>query len=87
MKSLGIVRKIDDLGRIVIPKEVRNTQGWEPGQPMEMFISDEGLVIRKYKSAVEEEEILKELKSLLKDLPSSKANKVIQKAIDYIKQK
>ncbi|HLR59640.1 MAG TPA: AbrB family transcriptional regulator, partial [Pseudogracilibacillus sp.] len=39
MKALGIVRKIDDLGRVVIPKEVRISQGWEPGHSMEMFMS------------------------------------------------
>lgn len=35
LKALGIVRKLDELGRIVIPKEVRDAQGWEKGEAME----------------------------------------------------
>lgn len=54
MKALGIVRKIDELGRVVIPKEVRNTQGWESGTSMEMFMSEEGLVMRQYGNKHEE---------------------------------
>ena len=50
MKATGIVRKIDDLGRIVLPKEIRDSEGWNSGQPMEMFMIEEGMVIRPYKS-------------------------------------
>ncbi|TPG74000.1 AbrB/MazE/SpoVT family DNA-binding domain-containing protein [Brevibacillus laterosporus] len=48
MKSTGIVRKIDELGRIVIPKEIRNTQGLTFGTPMEMFVDEDQIVLRKY---------------------------------------
>jgi len=65
MKSLGIVRKIDDLGRVVIPKEVRDTQQWKSGQPMEMFMSTEGLVLRPYGEDREKAEILFALNDLL----------------------
>lgn len=49
MKATGIVRKIDDLGRIVIPKEVRRTLGLEANSPAEMYLSDgaSGVVIEK----------------------------------------
>lgn len=50
MKSTGIVRKIDSLGRLVIPKEIRDAEGWDEGQPMEMFMDDEGMVIRAYRT-------------------------------------
>ncbi|WP_425466285.1 AbrB/MazE/SpoVT family DNA-binding domain-containing protein [Niallia taxi] len=50
MKATGMVRRIDQLGRIVIPKEIRNTHGWEEGQPMELFIDNNGLVMRPYVS-------------------------------------
>jgi len=49
MKSTGIVRKIDDLGRIVLPKEMRNCFGWTPGTPLEMFTEGESVVLRTYK--------------------------------------
>jgi len=48
VKPLGIVRKIDELGRIVIPKEVRRQQGWTTGTPVEMLGSDDGVFIRPY---------------------------------------
>ncbi|MGM0807592.1 MAG: AbrB/MazE/SpoVT family DNA-binding domain-containing protein [Bacillota bacterium] len=48
MKALGIIRPIDKLGRVVIPIEVRRAQGWEEGTPMEMFASENGLVMREY---------------------------------------
>lgn len=50
MNRLGIVRRVDDLGRIVIPKDVRKMLGIEEGQPMEMFIdSENNLILKKYK--------------------------------------
>ena len=49
MKATGIVRRIDDLGRIVIPKEIRKTLRIKDGDPMEIYTSKEGEVIfRKY---------------------------------------
>lgn len=48
MKSTGIVRRIDDLGRVVIPKEIRRTKGIAEGDPLEIFVSNEGVVLRKY---------------------------------------
>ena len=49
MKATGIVRRLDDLGRIVIPKEVRRSLGIKEGDPLEIFISNEGeLVLKPY---------------------------------------
>ncbi len=47
MKATGIVRRIDDLGRVVIPKEIRRTQHIREGDPLEIFISADGEVIFK----------------------------------------
>lgn len=49
MKATGIVRRIDELGRVVIPKEIRRTQRIRPGDPLEIFTTASGEVIfRKY---------------------------------------
>lgn len=49
MKATGIVRRIDDLGRVVIPKEIRRTQLIRVGDPLEIFVTAEGdVVFRKY---------------------------------------
>ncbi|MFJ7934611.1 AbrB/MazE/SpoVT family DNA-binding domain-containing protein [Sporosarcina sp. NPDC096371] len=48
MRSLGIVRKVDQLGRIVIPKELRGTLHLDTGSPMEIFVDDDKIILRKY---------------------------------------
>ena len=54
MKATGIVRRIDDLGRVVIPKEIRRTLKIREGMPMEIFTDSSGEVILKKYSAVGE---------------------------------
>ena len=49
MKSTGIVRKIDDLGRIVIPKELRETRNINKKDSMEIYVDKEKIIFRKYK--------------------------------------
>ena len=48
MKSTGIVRRIDELGRIVIPKEIRRILHIREGDPIEIYTSDEAVVLKKY---------------------------------------
>ncbi|MDL2030540.1 AbrB/MazE/SpoVT family DNA-binding domain-containing protein [Bacillus subtilis] len=48
MKSTGIVRKIDCLGRIVLPIAFRESLGMKEEAPMEIFVEDEQIVLRKY---------------------------------------
>ena len=49
MKATGIVRRIDDLGRVVIPKEIRRTMRIREGEPMEIFTGREGeIILKKY---------------------------------------
>ena len=47
MKATGIVRRIDDLGRVVIPKEIRRTLHIRVGEPLEIYVSGDGEVIFK----------------------------------------
>lgn len=48
MKSTGIVRRIDDLGRIVIPKEIRRVLGIEIKDSIEIFVSGDQIIFQKY---------------------------------------
>lgn len=48
MRATGIVRRLDDLGRIVIPKELRRNMGVREGAPLEMFLTKEGLIMKPY---------------------------------------
>lgn len=54
MKATGIVRRIDDLGRVVIPKEIRRTMRIREGDPLEIYTSREGEVIFKKYSPIGE---------------------------------
>ncbi len=49
MKSIGIVREVDKLGRIVIPKELRRTLRMETGDPVEIYVDGESIVLRSYR--------------------------------------
>ena len=48
MKETGIVRRVDDLGRIVIPKEIRRNLGIHEGDPLEIFLHEDCVCFRKY---------------------------------------
>ncbi len=58
MKATGIVRRIDELGRIVIPKEIRRTHKIREGTPLEIFSGENGeLVLKKYSPVLELEDV------------------------------
>ncbi|WAA13999.1 AbrB/MazE/SpoVT family DNA-binding domain-containing protein [Fervidibacillus halotolerans] len=49
MKSTGIVRKVDELGRVVIPIELRRTLGINEKDALEIYVDDDKIVLKKYK--------------------------------------
>ena len=53
MKSTGIVRKIDDLGRIVIPKEIRNLLNIQNNDNIEIYIDNKNIILTKYDKAMD----------------------------------
>lgn len=68
MKATGIVRKIDELGRLVIPKEIRSARGWENGASIEIWLDEQGNVVLheyqpQYRNPVEK--LLEEAKAAL----------------------
>lgn len=48
MKSTGIVRKVDQLGRVVIPRELRRNLDIEVGAPLEIYMDGEQIILKKY---------------------------------------
>ncbi|SDM15535.1 AbrB/MazE/SpoVT family DNA-binding domain-containing protein [Sediminibacillus halophilus] len=85
MKALGIVRKLDELGRVVVPKEVRKVNGWEPGTSLEMLASEEGLFIREYQSSGQKEAVLEKLLSIKQNAPDQETERLINEVALYIK--
>ncbi len=67
MKGTGIVRRVDDLGRIVIPREIRRTLNICEGEPLEIFIDDDGSVTFKKFSPLSEEEENKKKEEEIED--------------------
>ena len=72
MKATGIVRRMDDLGRVVIPKEIRQRFKIREGDALEIFTTDEGIVFTPYNNYVEKETFATEW--LRKQKNSLKAN-------------
>jgi len=69
MKATGIVRRIDDLGRVVIPKEVRAQLGIRDGDPLELYMSDDGkeLVLKKYDTTAPIRSVINQLSDITSD--------------------
>lgn len=54
MKPTGVIRRIDDLGRVVIPKRVRQSAHIEEGDPLEIFLYEGGVLLKKYQPDYQE---------------------------------
>ena len=54
MKATGIVRRIDDLGRVVIPREIRKNVGINEGDPLEIFVDGKTVIFKKYRPSTED---------------------------------
>lgn len=68
MKATGIVRRIDDLGRVVIPKEIRRTLRIREGNPLEIFVDRDGeVILKKYSPIGELGEFAREYADSLSD--------------------
>ncbi|MBS4221111.1 AbrB/MazE/SpoVT family DNA-binding domain-containing protein [Bacillus sp. FJAT-49711] len=52
MKSTGIVRKVDELGRVVIPIELRRTLGIGEKDALEIYVDDDKIILKKYKPSM-----------------------------------
>jgi AbrB family transcriptional regulator, stage V sporulation protein T len=90
MKATGIVRRMDELGRLVIPKEICRTFGINPGDPLEIFTEDDGhIVLRKFSIDGQAADAAKLIQTLTADLPPAKAKYIRELAdeiIDVLKE-
>lgn len=86
MKATGVVRKIDELGRVVIPVEVRRVNGWDKGQAMEMFVDDNGgLYMKAYQDEDEKADIIDQLEVLKALSKNPAAVEIAENTIAFIK--
>lgn len=86
MKAVGVVRNIDSLGRVVIPKEIRKTQGWDTNTSMEFFMDGNNLVVREYRKDAENQEMINQLETAATLTDNTAVKAVLQSTIDFIKK-
>ncbi|MGF2617761.1 AbrB/MazE/SpoVT family DNA-binding domain-containing protein [Rossellomorea vietnamensis] len=86
MKATGVTRRIDELGRVVIPKELRTTQGINAGDPIEFFVDKSGIVLRPYQTDEKKKSTLTWLQNALSDATNEEDKETIAEVIAYVKQ-
>ena len=79
MKSTGIVREIDELGRIVLPKELRRTLGLNDRESVEIYVDQDAIILKKFKSTCV-------LCGDNEDLLDFKGKSICQKCMDELKK-
>lgn len=86
MRATGITRNVDDLGRVVIPVELRRNLDLSEGTPIEIFTDGNSIVLRKYQPVNESKLRTQfELEKLIGDLPTEAQKQVVQAAIELLK--
>ena len=68
MKQTGVTRKIDELGRIVIPKEIRKNLGIRDGESLEIYTSDDSIILKKYYEVKNLEDVCDKLCEMIKNI-------------------
>ena len=80
MNETGIIRRMDDLGRIVIPKEIRRLLNLTEGDKLELFLHEQGILYKKYNPAKPIKACLATLKEAVMGEPAlQRADEVMRK--------
>ena len=92
MKQTGVTRKIDELGRIVIPKEIRKNLGIRDGESLEIYTSDDSIILKKYYEVKKLEDVCDKLCEMIKNIYDvniliTDREKVISSSMDNFKNK
>ena len=82
----GIIRRIDDLGRIVIPKEIRRVRGWEEGAPIEIIPDGEDVILRLYSDNQRLEDLLNELIGQMEERGLDDKETLLRKMMEELKE-
>lgn len=85
MKSTGILRSVDDLGRVVIPKELRRTMDITNETPLEIFTNGDQIVLQKYKPNHEKDDVAQKLTALVDHMVQEEHIDLLHRAIKLIK--
>lgn len=84
MRATGIVRRIDDLGRVVIPREIRKQFGIKEGDPLEIFVNKDEIILRKYDVSVGLKELVRRLDNEFSEVKSDMETETANKIYEHI---
>ena len=82
----GIIRRINDLGCIAIPKEMRRTRGWKEGAPIEIVPDGETIVLRPYGDNQRLEDLFNELIGLMEERGLDDKENLLRKMMEELKE-
>lgn len=85
MKSTGIVRKVDELGRVVLPKELRRTLGIEEKDALEIYTDNDKIILKKYQPNGEKDEVIANLQKMAASTKNPNVLETIDRAIKLIR--
>lgn len=86
MNQAGIIRKIDPLGRITIPKEVRTVQNWEEGTLIEIIPTADGIEVRAYEAPGERQSVVDDLQGVLKNVLDPNVKQILVNTVGFIQK-
>lgn len=86
MKATGITRKVDELGRVVIPIELRRTLGINVKDPLEIFVDEDKVVFKKYESSEEKKKMLENLNILRTQVLHEDQVEAIKELEEYLQK-
>lgn len=93
MKATGIIRRVDDLGRIVIPKEIRRKLRVTENTPMELFVGNNKIILKKYIPTPSVKESVNDLRKIFYEMEeffgaetANKIEKHIKALIEILKE-
>lgn len=84
MRATGIVRRIDDLGRVVIPREIRKQFGIKECDPMEIFVDEDKIILKKYDVSIGLSELVRKLNDEFFDIKSDMDTKIADQISEHI---
>lgn len=83
-KALGFVRKIDTVGRIVIPAEIRKQHNWKPGTSIEMLSTVDGILLRTFQVEGHKEKVVGDFKSIMSSLSDLESKEVLDALTEHL---
>lgn len=86
MKTTGITRRVDELGRVVLPIELRRMLDIDTKDSLEIFVEGESVILRKYRRDTDKADMLKELDNVLQYSDNPHVHEIITNAKEFIKK-